>query len=473
MVSSEVPKPYREFNYPHDNFFERELVERLKPPTKLGADLHLAVGPQLWYGQVFRGSFNNAAAWESFRVEYLRRSLENSAIRDPHTIIDQNWQPISIASLPKVSELLNELGDQVSLVANWLNRNARNESDRIFARYLDIQAELLPEGKFNDAMMSWLKLPPELPIGWVVLPVESHIDPNKEKTSFEGLLTYTDREATRGANDNIAKFKRASIDKYGYAPIDAKVVVAHAAMFSGFLQELDDGKGPSAFNVPNDPEIAEAAGNNLIYLFMGRMLEKNNKEFSPKLNEWFGLQSNVWDIIYYTEGHEYAHGFRYEGEENRWGKWRVIGRELWAADRAVVLASTDHFSGYFLRRVLRGNLAYACVDVKHFTPRLFDSYGVNQPTIEQLYRETSDYGFGSYIIQRQAVNANFLGRSHLDIDGLVRLSEERDKQLEKIARSGSEEEAEKYLTSLIDEERIFPVDADVSLNNPSTRPVPA
>jgi hypothetical protein len=107
-------------------------------------------------------------------------------------------------------------------------------------------------------------------------------------------------------------------------------------MFSGWLGE--EGRKVSGFNIPNNPKVSEEVGNDLVYLFIGRMWERTQTQLSPALLKVLRIPCRVWDVVNATKFHEAAHGYRYKGEDERWGIYKDIGRELWATDRAITVS---------------------------------------------------------------------------------------------------------------------------------------
>ena len=469
MVNREREKDIREFDYTVTNYFERSLIDRLKEPTRRGADLHLVVNNSLWYGSVYRGSFDkNSPQWKIFSEEYSQRAKENPMISNPYTMLDSEWNPVSITSTPSVRSHLEFLAIELGSIALWLGGyNQRDEDYRIFAQYLKNQARFLMDGEFDEGMKALLKLPTDLPITWEVLPVEPYNDPNQDKASFEGLLAYHDRDATRAAEIQMAKFKQAAIDVYGQAPLDAKVVVAHPIIMSGFLGE--DKRKIVGHNKAR-AEVAKEAGNHLIQIFPVLAEDKHNI-MAPKLLDALGIKvGNYWDLIHYVQGHEYSHSYIYNDEDERWGRWLAVGRELWAADRAVVLSSTDQFTSQFHRGVVRGYLEFACDDVGNLLPRI-KSGEMQGLTVEEIQKRTSEYGIGGAIILRQAIRHNVLGFGRYDTDKLIDLARERDRILYNIALGGNEEEVGRFLKDMIEEITIFPVPEIPKEGTPNDAPL--
>lgn len=462
MTQQEIEKPYRDFNLKIPDRYSRELAERLKAPTRLGADLHIMVGPDLWYRQVYSGRFDDREAWERFRVEYERRASENPSLRDRYSIIDSDWQPRPIDTVPEVGELLERLTSELLPVAVWARDNARTDPEYLFAQYLNQTAALLPTGEFDQIFVKWLQISTSGSVDWAVLPVESTDDPLEERASFEGLVTVVDRPSTRTSRKDMDIFKKAAAEEFGSVPLDVKVAVVNAAMLSGWLGVKQ--REISAFNVPNDPEIAEVAGNYLIYLFYGRMLEKTNRKstewenkgLASKLYETLGVKGTVWDMIKYTEGHEYSHGYREEGEDRHWGALRAVGREAWATYRALVLSSASHVTENFRRRVARGALAYACDDVGRFISRIKNPLAEDQPTLDDLIG-LNKYAFGSYVLLRQGILSGALNISKrgIEVDKLIELAEEWDKKLAELAAEGTEDLARTYMQDLLTEMRVY------------------
>lgn len=455
----ETQIPIQDFEVPIKSKADQELAARLKPAAQMAGALHLLVSPEFYYGQVLTGDINDPAVQDRFKKEFDKRAADNPELRKPHTVISSKWEAVNVALVQAVNVRLRRVSNDLYDTAIWLRGRGRSEQDEEFAKYLESLGTLLPEGRFDEATMAWLRLSADLPVGFFIGPVETYKDPFKIKASFQAQLTITDKEVTRKAAEVMRKFREASYLRYGYTPTDSKVVVANVLTLAGLMGEPES--VISAFNLPNDPRLAEEAGNYLIYLFMGRMMEKNSRRLRPALQETLDISCAVWDTISYTQMHEGSHAFRYEGEDLRWGKWRSVGRELWAADRGLVVSSSNLFSNHFRGRVVRGLLGYAVDDIGKFSDRLFEPVGVNQPMLEQLHESSGgDYAPGSYLVLRRAVTEGFLNRASYSIDGITKLAEERDKILDSIAKSGSESDIEKFFNEQLDSTRSYPVNGD-------------
>lgn len=454
MISPDIRKPIQEFDVTPRNVTHRKILELLKAPTRLAADLHIKVGPRLWYGDVFKGDFNSPEDWEKFAREYRDRVSQDPSLRDRYSRITKGWHAAPIASVPQVNTILNDLSIMLFSGAARVESNARNRAYKAFAGYLKESASLLPEGKFDDAMVSFLKLPTNLRVGWMVLPVEYQDDPLGDRASFQGLLAYPDLRQTRIANKTTARYMAAAQDLYGEQPMSARVFVANVVISSGFLGVGE--RQISGFNVPNDQEVAERAGNTVIYSFPNGMNKKNTERLSPALKKVTGRESSLQDISDYTLAHEIAHGYRPAGEQERLGSMRAAVREAWASARAVHLSSSPRFSESLTERVVVGDLAFASDDIGRFYGQLFEPYGRNQPTVSELLRE-SPYAVGAYILLRQAFLEGAIRDpyGHVNVDKLRGLAADRDEIYAEMVKSGTEESAKKDFNRLIDRRTPF------------------
>jgi len=465
MVQAEVRRPIQEYNINPKNPFDSDVVDMLKEPTRIAADLHLAVSPQFWYGKIFNGNFHDPVAWNKFCLLFEEHAADDPLLNNPYTYIDKNWQPVSITADPEVQNLLKRLRRELLPVGDFIKTHARWENDQLFADYLESLSELLPLGRFDEGMGELLRLPTDLQVNFIELPIEYQNDPLKKRYSFEGMLALPDRDATKRAKSDMDSFNKAAIEKFDSVPlVSAKVIVANVVMLSGWLGE--ESRRISAFNIPNNQRVAEEAGNNLIYLLYGRMKEKSERILSPKLFRQFGFTCNVLDAIRYTEWHEGVHSWRWN--EEQLGGMRIVLREAMAADRPIVLSSASNVTDGARRRVIRGDLGFACDDVGKYWENLKAPYGENQPTLEQLKVE-NDYAPGSYLILREGIRKGAFkkGKPGFSEDILIELSKERDEEYENIAKSGSEEKAERYFKGLLQETKNYPVNIDLNGVNPS------
>lgn len=464
QVDSEVPRPIQEFNVQNKPGFEADLVDRLREPTRTIADLHLLVGPGLWYGSVFPGRFDNKNDLERFKRQLQQQAQLNPAIADPYTKIGFRWDAVPIRSITAVQELTSRVADQLQEPINYIDANGQDADDEAFMKYLEAQAGAFRDGDFDRLMINWLRRPVTYPVGWFGGPVEYYHDPLKKKAAFQGMLTTTALIVTKAANAEIDRFKEASKRVYGQEPINAVVEVAYTNILSGWLGER--GRIINAENIPNDPDQAKRAGNQRIELFMGRIMDKNDRILSPAAQQHLGFKTKFYDIVTYVDGHEFAHGYRWDNEAEHWGSLLSVGRELLAADRAVVLASQEPFREKALRRVCLGMLAYALDDSGKYVETALSEPGTKMPSLEMLRgSEAGDYTPGGFLILRAAYLNGYLRNGRIDLKGIVRLAAERDKELERIAKGGTEEEAVRFFRENIEMKKSYPLNGGYSIKN--------
>jgi len=271
--------PIQEYEVEIRNPLVEEIVERLKEPTRLVGNWYMKVAnPNFWYGRAFPGDFQDRQTLENFKEKFNMRSVGKPELKNPYTFIDSRWRPRSINELSGVKELLEMISQRLVPISELIKRTTNSHNYQTFADYLYRTAEALPEGRFDDIMIDFLRLPAQFGIGWMALPVENYDDPLGIKASPQGFLSRTNWRQTRRTNRDIGEYRKVAKDLFGELPVDAKVVVAQSIINSGFLGRED--KVFSAFNIPNDPEISKRAGNTVIYIFPNKIAAKNEKKLS-------------------------------------------------------------------------------------------------------------------------------------------------------------------------------------------------
>lgn len=460
---AEIQRPIQEFKYETRDAYVAGLIERLKDPTALGADLGLVTRKEFWYGEVV-DDVNDPKQWEAFVAEYEKRVQENPMLAGHYVKIDRNWNAVPIVEDVRVNGLLSYLSEKLHAAGEYAREFARNQDEHEFGNHLIFASKRLPAGEFDLYVQNLLRQSVDLPIGWGGYPAEYLDDPFRRKGTYETWLHLTNKKRTERIKSDLKKFKEAAMRKYGVSPLDAKVVAARVVMLGGWLGE--EGRKISGFNIPNDYAVSEEVGNNLVYLFPGRMAKKNEKRLSPALYKMLGIISSPEDIIKNVTGHEYTHGYRYPGEDERWGFLRGVGRELWATDRNIVLASMSEFSSHYFHSSLKGYLAFVADDLNDemgdLPQRLWEPYGKNQLTLDELLKDREDHITISWIVARRAKTAGALNREgqRYNPRKLVELAEERDKELDKLAKGGNPVEARRYFDDLLEEKKFYLVDVE-------------
>lgn len=442
------------------NPFEEELVERLKEPTRRAAKWYqLMVEPPMWYSRIYKGGFDDRVNLEKFKTEFNRRSASDSELKSPYTFIDENWRPRSFASVRAVNRLLKEdICKFLMPIAEWLRESPLQKSYSEFADFIENTAVLLPEGRFDELMVEFLRLPTAQRVNWMINLVEYLDDPLGVKASPEGFLAYTDKKRTFQANTNIALYERAAKEKYGISLIPVKAFVSYMIMCSGLLGVGD--RRISAFNIPNDPKVSEKAGNAIIGLFPDRISKKNQSKLAPALEGLCGIKSSDQDAETFALAHEEAHGLRFEGETQRLGPQRSVVREGLANRLGVGLAASGRFTDEHVRQVVYGHLAYASDDIGTKLGRLVtEPLGRNQPTLDEILQESGPYGVDAYLLARISFLRRFIRHPMraVNVDGIVRLAEEMVPIYIELAKAGTEEVVRKALGEFIDKRKMFPL----------------
>lgn len=455
---SEIRRPFFENEVEIKDLLDREIVARLFLPIRTGAFLYrVADVPRESYRRVISGDLNDPNDLEEFKKEYHEQAKKDPYLKDPFTYLSRSgskWIARSIATLPEVANNLELLCQQLLPVAAYIRERVQSPFPHLtLANYLEATAQLSLQGKFNEVMIKFLQLPTDERIGFMVAPVEHQDDPLGIKSAFEGFLAYSDLKRTKEANQQVGRYKKAASSIYPNQPLDTKVFVSDIIAASGFWAK---GEVPySAFNIPNDPQVGEKAGNNVIYLFPNRIEENTQNTLAPQAKRLLGLEltsANVYDFIL---AHELSHGWRYPNEADL-GSLRATTREACATERAQVITSSPPCSAEHNESVILGALGYAASDVKPFDSQLFEGYGRHNITLAELTRAGA-YKFSGFITIRQAfVRGAIKPRlGFVDLPKILELAKERDQTLDEVDKKGDEEYAKEELTKLLTERKVY------------------
>ncbi|MFH0937385.1 MAG: hypothetical protein V1808_03755 [Candidatus Daviesbacteria bacterium] len=440
--------------------FERELVEQLKKPTRLVGYWYQELVPMAWYRRVLSSTPSGLPDWNKLRGEFNEHS-NIEELESPYTVINKKWEAKSMLSIPPIRGIIHEISNNLPSIAEYIRRNCTSESYKEcyleFAKYLDNVAILLKEkkeGKFDDALILFAKLPKELKISWMGLPVEYQDDPLGFKAAPESIIAYMDRIQTIEANDQIEKYKQVAIQKYGEPPYDAKVFVANIVMRSGFLAAHD--RQPSAFNIPNDPAVIEKAGNAVTYLFPNGMAEKNVTRLTPALQELWGKSCSDEAIQKFVLAHEFSHGYRPFGAAQRLGSLRSVVREGEANQKGIVLTSAiSSNKSKYLMEVIEGALGFAADDLgKELRETIKEPFGRRQPTLEKILEE-GPYTFDAYVLIRKSYLSKAIKYGEKitlkGMDTIVRQAEELDSIYTRMDKEGTEQSVKEELKKLLED----------------------
>lgn len=463
----ERPVPVQEYiGVEYKSPFERELVRQLKIPTRLAADWYLQmVGnssePPIWYKNVLIRKADGSFDWDKLSRD-LNTKPNADRLKDPYTVITKKWQARSMLSIPGIRDVVYEISKSFLSTANYIEKECIHEPYReayeASVIYYREVADFLKEGKFVEDLIASTKLPPELKILGSVQVEERYDDPIGLKDSPYGLIALMNRVRTVSVNSEIVKYKKAAEKIYSQPPQDATVHVANMVMVAGSMAAAKS--RPSAFNIPNDPEVVARAGKSVIYIFPNRIAQKNQEQLSKAQQELYGYTTSNEALERFTLFHEYiGHGY----------KWKNIGPRLIsigqpvlegiANQRAIVVASSDLFSEECLLDVCNAAVAFASDDLgPELRKAIKEPFGSNQPDLKRILEE------GTYTLDAHRFLRGLGSRGLIkpdlgivNLNGVVELAKEMDELYTKIADAKTEESGKAMLAESLKEQRGFSV----------------
>lgn len=419
--------------------FNAEVVERLRQPTIKTGEWHTLITPEFMHGQVNDEILDGGELEASYRKTYQDKVQLRPELKAPYTRLvkgDEDWQTQPMVDVPIVKEAIDKVVETLPETIRWIEKHPEGQYHKSLVQYLESNYDLLPKGEFNKLMVKFLEYDPAEDVRVQWLPVESREDPMGDRTVPQGFLAVVDREMTDQANIDQGRYRRSAIHHFGYAPYDAWLFVTNTAATSGALATANSPK--SGFNVPNYQPVAEEAGHNVIYEMLNSLGELNRDFLSPAFLAIIGKESSAQDVGEYTLGHEVGHGDGRDGEEGYLGWMKTAAREGWAANWAIVATDYRDFSTEKLHRVVRGKLAFDSDDSARFRSQLFNNYGINQPTLDELLG-SSGYAVEAYISLRMAFLEKAIHHKfgEINYDVIVRQAYEREKFYRQLVKSSN------------------------------------
>lgn len=471
-MAAELQKPLREFEVSSSlSPLEERVIEELKPPTRIAADMFLALGPTFWYGQAFKGNVDG----NEFKKEYLKHAVVNPNVNDPYSYLDSNWNPVPMIRNREISNLMGRMSEHILAASNGINRmSGKDEVAFKFAEHLRRVVGYCLDGNFDGLMKATVEQDQAFSVGWHFTIAEPYNDPMKIRPVPQSSLHIKDKSGTNNATEMVLKLKDASEKLsreigYSVVPRDAQIVVANVLMLSGYFAEVNAEtskfREPSGFNLPNDPTLTNKS---LIVIFKGRVADKN-QQLSQKLQTHLGIPSEPGDLMTFVIGHEDAHGY-HEGKEElqRYGVLNQAVRELMANDLAATLVGLGNFVDNLRRRFVKGTLAYTVDDVGGRATILRNSKLLGNTSIDSLMDELGDYGLGGLITLKEARDANAIklndGKpASIDYQKFFEQAKDRFFELSDLARNGNPDRTRRFFEQRLFGLRLFPVTKPQSL----------
>lgn len=254
------------------------------------------------------------------KEEILQASKKDKKILSPYTIVERvNGKLQAIFYHEKYKDLLVQASAK-------LNEAAKMTESKDFSKRLKIQAEVLLNGQYDEAMISWIGMKPyilDINIG----PMERYDDKLFFiKTAYQAWVGVLDEGTTNRVvkyKDIILSARRTSLmpsEKVDfYDKVQARV--DDVVIFSGLITRTMF----VGVNLPNEVELMEKYGSEITIFkqvnelrFEHDLLPIYNKVFSSSFKGLYSLDDIEKGSLYVNVLHEIAHTYlRYRRAETR------------------------------------------------------------------------------------------------------------------------------------------------------------
>ncbi len=252
------------------------------------------------------------------KEEIERAAKKNPEILSPYTVVEKLGNKLVATPYHvKYAKLLKPITDK-------LNEASEITTNLEFAKCLKIQSEALLTGKYDKAILAWMKMTPYI-IDINIGPVERYDDRLFfTKASYQGWLGVMDRTSTDRVNeykDVILSARREAMmpsEKVDYYD-KVQIRVDDTIIFTGLIaRTLFIG-----VNLPNDVELMQKYGSEITifkqtndYRFQKYVWPTFNKFFSSEFKKSFNENNLKNGHLYSIILHELAHTYlRYRHSE--------------------------------------------------------------------------------------------------------------------------------------------------------------
>lgn len=285
---------------------EKAVLKLLIKAGELVADIYEAQETQLRQ----QGNFYPKGVTA---VEIEKAAKENPSILSPYTVVEKaNGKLVAIPYHVKYEKLLKPIAEK-------LEEASRISDDKLFSRFLKLQAKTLTEGSYEKAIIAWLKMKPyilDISIG----PLEHFDDQvfftkaayhawvgvvNKESTEminyYKKIVLSTEREALISGErlNNYEKCRAKIVDTLVFSGHMArtKFVGLNLPMNLGLVEKC--GSEVTIFNQVNDLRLKE------------QILPIFKRIFSAAFRKGYSEKDLRRASISYVALHELAHNYLY------------------------------------------------------------------------------------------------------------------------------------------------------------------
>ena len=252
------------------------------------------------------------------KKEIEEAALDNPEILSPYTIVEKKKGKLeTIPYHEKYAKLLKGVAEKLLQAANITD-------NKEFSKRLELQANALVDGNYDEASLYWMSMKPyilDINIG----PIERYDDRLFFiKTSYQAWVGVMDKKET----ERVFKYKDVILsarrkltmpsEKIDYYE-KVQVRVDDTLIFSGLMARTKF----VGVNLPNDPNLMEKYGSEITISkqanearFKDEVLPAFDKLFSPEFRRQFSEEDLKSGSLYLVVLHELAHTYlRYRNSE--------------------------------------------------------------------------------------------------------------------------------------------------------------
>lgn len=290
---------------------EQEVLHLLIEAARLIVPIY-----ELQENQRFPGA--NFYPHNASKKEIEDSARENTKILSPYTIVERkNGKLYATTYHVKYAKLLKPITDK-------LLQAAKITDNKAFAKSLELQANTLLNGSYDEAAIYWMSMKPYV-IDINIGPTERYADKLFfVKTAYQAWVGIMDTKET----DKVFKYKDVILssrrkvmmpsEKVDYYD-KVQVRVDDSVIFSGLMARTKF----VGVNLPNNPNLMEKYGSEITISkqanelrFKEEVMPTFNKLFSPEFRNQFTEEDLKTGSLYLVVLHELAHTYlRYRSSE--------------------------------------------------------------------------------------------------------------------------------------------------------------
>lgn len=413
-------------------------------------------------------------ALQMYHLEPYRESIicsKDEDVRNPFTVPTKDGRFVDFFEHPSFTALLLD-AQSILLNAARMARDAREEN---LGKYLRLAGLGLTDRRYDEILGEYLRLRSR--INFHLLPIEKE----RGKRVWAGYAGIDDREETREVSHDIEALRKAGErrnNEVWFTPL-TDMRVDRVSVMAGslgteaqhlFLERkwfLPEQGIISAFNIPNEAELASKYGTR-ITVFSAPFNYAYN-EIVQKSKPFARLSISKRGCLRFLAAHEISHDEKYDGSEQRIGFLHQTLRESYANVLGIDLSADvwdPEISTYQYETVIKGAVGYALRDCYEL---LVASRRTNKP-----YPDLGTLVDGSCYIpgNLSLLHVNVEEGAYLVKEGMiVAINEDkvRDvarrlaKEQQKLLKSGTEQDTRDHFESILPTKPLFTTQNEMSV----------